>query len=161
MGLMIQDGIPSVVEFNARLGDPETQVTIPLIESDLGLLLLSVAEGRLGEFDLKISGNYAATVVLASEGYPHNPAKGREISGLEATRLDKGAIIHHAGTKLSNGRVISSGGRVLSVTGIAGSLTEAIEAAYGAILHVNLEGGHFRQDIGSRALDRLQSAPKS
>ena len=76
MGLMIRDGAPSVVEFNARLGDPETQVTIPLIESDLGLLLLSVAEGKLGEFDLKISENHAATVVLASEGYPHNPAKG-------------------------------------------------------------------------------------
>ena len=161
VGLMIRDGLPSVVEFNARLGDPETQVTIPLIESDLGLLLLSVAEGKLGEFDLKTSDNHAATVVLASEGYPHNPVKGREISGLEGTRFDKGAIIHHAGTKMSNGRAISSGGRVLSATGIAGSLGEAIEAAYGAILQINLEGGHFRQDIGSRALDRLHPGSKS
>ena len=161
VGLMIRDGAPSVVEFNARLRDPETQVTIPLIESDLGLLLLSVAEGKLGEFDLKISENHAATVVLASEGYPHNPAKGREISGLEGTRDDGRTIIHHAGTKLSNGKITSSGGRVLSATGIAESLSEAIEAAYGAISQVNLEGGHFRKDIGSRALDRPHSAPKS
>ncbi|MBJ09258.1 MAG: phosphoribosylamine--glycine ligase [Euryarchaeota archaeon] len=161
VGLMIRDGAPSVVEFNARLGDPETQVTIPLIESDLGLLLLSVAEGKLGEFDLKISENHAATVVLASEGYPHNPAKGREISGLEGTRFEGRTIIHHAGTKLSNGKITSSGGRVLSATGIAESLSEAIEAAYGAISQVNLEGGHFRKDIGSRALDRPQSTPKS
>jgi phosphoribosylamine-glycine ligase len=123
--------------------------------------LLSVAEGKLGEFDLKISDNYAATVVLASEGYPHNPAKGREVSGIESTRFDKRAIIHHAGTKLSNGRVISSGGRVLSVTGVAESLSEAIEAAYGPLSQINLEGGHFRQDIGSRALDRLGSSSKS
>ena len=81
--------------------------------------------------------------------------------GLEGTRFDKGAIIHHAGTKMSNGRAISSGGRVLSATGIAGSLGEAIEAAYGAISQINLEGGHFRQDIGSRALDRLHPGSKS
>ena len=161
VGLMIKDGLPSVVEFNARLGDPETQVTIPLIESDLGLLLLSVAQGKLGEFNLEISGNSAATVVLASEGYPQNPVKGREILGLEVVRNGKGTIIHHAGTDQSEAKVISSGGRVLSATGIAASLSEAIEAAYGAISQVNMEGGQFRKDIGSRALERIELTPKS
>ena len=136
-------------------------MTIPLIESDLGLLLLSVAQGKLGEFNLEISGNSAATVVLASEGYPQNPVKGREILGLEVVRNGKGTIIHHAGTDQSEAKVISSGGRVLSATGIAPSLSEAIEAAYGAISQVNMEGGQFRKDIGSRALERIELTPKS
>ena len=161
VGLMIRDGHPSVVEFNARLGDPETQVTVPLIESDLGLLLFSVAQGKLGEFNLEISDNHAATVVLASEGYPQNPVKGREISGLAGSRFGKRAIIHHAGPKISSGKVVSSGGRVLSATGIGESLSEALEGAYGAISKIDLKGGHFRRDIGSRALDRPLSGPKT
>ena len=158
VGLMIDhDGSPNVVEFNVRLGDPEAQVTIPLIASDLGLALLAAAEGSLAETEVGFHDLNAATVVLASEGYPSTPATGRPISGWEAC-IEEGQVsgfVHLAGAITGiDGKLLSSGGRVLSATGIAPTLGEAIESSYQIIDGIELDGSHYRSDIGYRALSR-------
>ena len=158
VGLMIDhDGSPSVVEFNVRLGDPEAQVTVPLIASDLGLALLAAAEGSLAETEVKFHDLNAATVVLASEGYPGTPATGRPISGWEAC-IEEGQVsgfVHLAGAITGiDGELLSSGGRVLSATGIAPTLGEAVESSYQIIDSIELDGSHYRSDIGNRALSR-------
>ena len=155
VGLMIDDeGAPSVVEYNVRFGDPETQVTVPLISSDLCELLLAVAEGRLADSMPTFSTDHALTVVLAAEGYPGPPAKGRAISGdlSDYAASDGRAFIHHAGTGIVDGELVSTGGRVLASTGISSSLSEARNLAYQKLSEVELEGSHFRRDIGHRAL---------
>ena len=155
VGLMIDStGAPSVVEYNVRFGDPETQVTVPLISSDLCDLLLAVAEGRLENSMPTFSTNHALTVVLAADGYPGPPVKGRPITGDLSDGIDSNgrAFIHHAGTGSSDGQLISTGGRVLAATGIASSLAEARELAYRKLSDVQLEGAHFRRDIGHKAL---------
>ena len=125
---MIDDCDPKVVEFNVRLGDPETQVTLPLVQSDLGLLFMAVSEGKLSDFKLDVSKKHAATIVLASEGYPDKPIKGRIVSGTSFEEDGTAAIIHHAGTEFHEDSVISSGGRVLSVTGISDTLRRRLRA---------------------------------
>tara|TARA_Y100001960_G_C14294758_1_gene643242 strand:- start:104 stop:661 length:558 start_codon:yes stop_codon:yes gene_type:complete len=156
-GLMIdEEGAPRVIEFNVRFGDPETQVTVPLIDSDLGELLLAAAEGSLSSVEPSFSGKSAATVVLASEGYPESPTLGGSISGSEVS-IDEGetrGIVHYAGTTSRDGIMISSGGRVLAATGIAPSLEVAISTAYEIIENIDLQGSHYRSDIGHRALRR-------
>ncbi|MEE3082455.1 MAG: phosphoribosylamine--glycine ligase, partial [Candidatus Thermoplasmatota archaeon] len=158
VGLMIDDeGAPSVVEYNVRFGDPETQVTVPLISSDLCELLLAVAEGRLADSMPTFSTAHALTVVLAAEGYPGPPAKGRLISGdafsQHSSDSEGKSFIHHAGTGIEDGELISTGGRVLAATGISEmSLEDAKELAYERLSSVQLEGSHFRRDIGHRAL---------
>tara|TARA_B100000959_G_C14830745_1_gene561782 strand:- start:72 stop:1004 length:933 start_codon:yes stop_codon:yes gene_type:complete len=156
VGLMIdENGAPSVVEYNVRFGDPETQVTIPLIESDLGVLLLATAEGNLSSISVEFSSKSAATVVLASEGYPASSKVGREIKGADSS-IEEGDIlglVHHAGTRISDdGRLISSGGRVLATTAIAPDLRTAVEASYAVMEEIELPGSHYRSDIGHRAL---------
>tara|TARA_B100000029_G_scaffold200612_1_gene198947 strand:- start:30112 stop:31257 length:1146 start_codon:yes stop_codon:yes gene_type:complete len=156
VGLMIDnEGSPGVIEFNVRFGDPETQVTIPLISSDLGELLLASAEGRVAQEECEFHEMSAATVVLASEGYPASSSTGREISGSEV-RIEEGmtsAFVHYAGTVLGEeGQLISSGGRVLSATGLAPSLGDAVAASYELMKCIDLEGSHYRSDIAYRAL---------
>ncbi len=156
VGLMINDeGAPSVVEYNVRFGDPETQVTIPLIESDLGEMLLAAAEGRIADYQPTFSNKSAVTVVLASEGYPGPSKTGREITG-ENTRIEEGeivAFVHQAGTSRNDeGKLVSSGGRVLSATAVASELPIAVDAAYAVIEEINLQGSHYRGDIAYRAL---------
>ena len=158
VGLMIDhDGSPSVVEFNVRLGDPEAQVTVPLIASDLGLTLLAAAEGSLAEIEVEFHDLNAATVVLASEGYPGTPTTGRPISGWEVC-IEEGQVsgfVHLAGAITGiDGELLSSGGRVLSATGIAPTLGEAVESSYQIIDSIELDGSHYRSDIGNRALSR-------
>ena len=152
VGLMINhEGDPSVVEFNVRFGDPETQVTLPLISTDLYDLFSFTAEGRLSELDVNFHDKHALTVVLASEGYPSKPKTGRVIRGLDADLTN--TIVHHAGTKFNeNQEIISNGGRVLSITGISDSLSDAAKLSYGLIGKIDLEGAHFRKDIGFRTL---------
>jgi len=155
VGLMIdEDGAPSVVEYNVRFGDPETQVTVPLIASDLYELLLAVAEGRLAHSMPTFSTDHALTVVLAADGYPGPPVKGRSITGDLSDYVDSDgrAFIHHAGTGTIDEKLVSTGGRVLASTGIASSLSEARNLAYQKLSDVQLEGSHFRRDIGHRAL---------
>ena len=156
VGLMVDDeGAPSVVEYNVRFGDPETQVTIPLIESDLGEMLLAAAEGRIENYQAIFSNKSAVTVVLASEGYPGASKTGREITG-ENTRIEEGEIIafvHQAGThRNEDGKLLSSGGRVLSATAVASDLPSAVGAAYAIIDEITLQGSHYRRDIAYRAL---------
>ncbi len=156
VGLMIdEDGSPGVIEFNVRFGDPETQVTLPLISSDLGQLLLACAEGRVKDEECEFHDLSAATVVLASEGYPATSSTGRIISGSEV-RIEEGmtsAYVHYAGTVLGDEeRPVSSGGRVLSATGLAPTLGDAVSAAYELMECIELEGSHYRSDIAYRAL---------
>jgi phosphoribosylamine--glycine ligase len=156
IGLMIDDADdPYVVEYNVRFGDPETQVTIPLISSDLYQLLLAVAEGRVADTTPEFSDSHALTVVLASQGYPGPPRTGLPISLASEVLVDAGssALVHHAGTGHDEeGRLVASGGRVLASTGIAASLEEARDAAYDLLAGIELEGSHYRRDIGHRAL---------
>jgi len=156
VGLMIdENGAPFVVEFNVRFGDPETQVTLPLISSDLGELLISCANGEISEYDFTTFPYSSATIVLSSEGYPSNSITGRVIEGSEII-IEEGeisALVHYAGAVISNeGELISNGGRVLAATGIAPDLVTAVEAAYEVIENIKLEGSYFRKDIAHRGL---------
>ena len=156
VGLMIdENGAPFVVEFNVRFGDPETQVTLPLISSDLGELLMACAKGKISEYDYTYYPYSSATVVLSSEGYPSSSVTGRIIHGTE-TSIEEGeirAFVHFAGANISDdGDLISSGGRVLSATGIAPDLALAVEAAYEVIENIELEGSYFRKDIAHKGL---------
>ena len=145
------------VDRDLRLGDPEAQVTIPLIESDLALLLLASARGEISEMEVEFSPMNSATVVLASEGYPGEVCTGREISGWDV-QIDEGQVsgfVHLAGANFeSDGLLLSRGGRVLSTTGLAPTLEGALDAAYQIIDGISLEGSHYRSDIGFRALSR-------
>ncbi len=158
VGLMIDSNeSPWVVEFNVRFGDPETQVTIPLISSDLGEALLATAEGRLSECQIEFNDLSAATVVLASEGYPSKPTVGVEVLGWDS-RFEEGQTLGYVNIAGANfdedGKMVSDGGRVLSSTGLAPNLVEALGAAYHIIEGINLEGSFYRSDIGYQALSR-------
>lgn len=154
VGLMIDaNGDPSVVEFNVRFGDPECQVTLPLIDADVGNLLFNAATDCLESMDVISKQKHALTVVLASEGYPQAAVKGRPIHGIDRSLDTTKTWVNHAGTtKDENGTLLSSGGRVLSVTSVADSLLEAREQSYQRLHQIELEGSHHRTDIGHRAL---------
>jgi phosphoribosylamine--glycine ligase len=152
VGLMIREGEPKVVEFNCRFGDPETQAVLPLLESDLFELLAASARGDLGGLAIRNRPGAACCVVLASGGYPGAYHKGKVIRGLpQASRLPD-LHVFHAGTRLRDGQVVSSGGRVLGVTGTGASIREAVAAAYRGAEVIGFEGCHYRRDIGHRAL---------
>jgi phosphoribosylamine--glycine ligase len=152
VGLMItSEGLPSVVEFNVRFGDPECQITLPLIATDLHELLFAAATDRLSEVNVEFHRQHALTVVLAAEGYPASPVKGRRIKGLQAP--SEKAWINHAGTGHNDaGDVVSTGGRVLACTATGDTLDEAAQRAYDLLAKIDLEGSHYRTDIGHRAL---------
>ena len=153
VGLMITGaGDPNVVEFNVRFGDPECQITLPLIKTDLFDILYSASVDELSKIDVKFHDKYALTVVLAAEGYPAKPVKGRRILGLPKLNSADGWV-NHAGTGIDNeGEIISTGGRVLSCSAIGDSVYEAAFKAYKMMDSISLEGSHFRKDIGYRAL---------
>jgi phosphoribosylamine--glycine ligase len=149
-GLMkTADGL-KVIEFNCRFGDPETQVVLPLLDSDLLELLLACAEGRLGQPELRWKPGAAVTVVLASGGYPGAYETGKPIEGLEAAAAMDGVAVFHAGTALREGRTVTAGGRVLSVSALGAGFAEAIERAYAAVDRIGFEGREFRADIAAR-----------
>ena len=152
VGLMIDRGEPSVVEFNARLGDPETQVVLPLLKSDLFDALLASVEGGLGEMPFQMHDGAAVTVVMASGGYPDAFETGKTISIDPGIELEEGVVIFHAGTALEDGQLRTSGGRVLSVTALGSGLRESLEKAYRAIGGIHFEGACYRRDIGAKAL---------
>jgi len=155
IGLMVgEDGKPRVVEYNCRLGDPETQVILPRMEGDFLELCHAAATGRLADLTQlpRPSGQTAATVVLASEGYPESVQTGRELTGLSEA-AGYGALIFEAGTALADRPEIrlSSGGRVLTVTGVGETLADARAQAYDALAHIRLQGSFYRKDIGHKA----------
>jgi phosphoribosylamine--glycine ligase len=148
-GLMLTDQGPKLLEFNCRFGDPETQVIVPRLRSDLAELLLAVAEGDLGGLTADVSPRSCVTVVATSEGYPGPYRTAREIHGLqEAAEVDD-AIVFHSGTAERQGRVVTSGGRVLSVSGLGDSPAEARDRAYDALSRIAFDGMQFRRDIGA------------
>ncbi len=153
-GLMINKSGPKVLEFNCRFGDPETQVILPRLESDLLEIMLACINGTLAKQEINWSEDACTCVVIASGGYPDNYEKGKEIFGLEQAARLKDTVVFHAGTKLENGRVLSSGGRVLGVTATGANIRESIVAAYNAVSKISFEKMHYRQDIGHRALKR-------
>ena len=153
-GLMLTPDGAKVIEYNCRFGDPETQVVLPLLESDLFAVMRAVTDGRLADVPVVFGKGAAACVVLASGGYPQKYATGKPVSGLEEAA--KTACVYHAGTKLENGQIVTSGGRVLGVTATAGTLAEAVDKAYAAAGCITFEGAHMRRDIGRRALAALK-----
>ena len=152
VGLMLTPEGPRVVEFNVRLGDPEAQVVLPMIETDLAHVLLAAANGDLGDARWQVTSDPHVGVVLASGGYPGAYEKGCPIAGLEAAAEQPGVVVFHAGTATREDRIVTSGGRVLTVVGRGGSFAEAIERAYGAAALISFDGKHVRTDIGKKAL---------
>jgi phosphoribosylamine--glycine ligase len=151
-GLMITKEGPKVLEFNARFGDPETQVYLARLESDLLDLLEASLDGQLSKARLVWSNEAAVCVVMASGGYPGPYQKGLAITGLEAVSRMPHVKVFHAGTALQNGSVVTSGGRVLGVTAWGANLAEARDRAYGAVAQIHFEGAHYRRDIAARGL---------
>ncbi|NTU57586.1 MAG: phosphoribosylamine--glycine ligase [Chlorobiaceae bacterium] len=152
VGLMIDGGEPSVVEYNARLGDPETQVVLPLLKSDFIDALSACFDGSLADVPFEMHAGAGATVVMASAGYPDEYETGKAIS-IDASVNDlDGVLVFHAGTKSDGAGLVTSGGRVLSVTACGGSLREAIDRAYRGIGKIGFEGAVYRRDIGAKAL---------
>ncbi len=151
VGLMITKEGPKVVEYNCRLGDPETQVMMPLIESDLFDLFYACATGTVSSYDLKLKNSSAVCVVIASKGYPDEYEIGKEIAGLNET-IETGALVFHAGTKKENGKILSSGGRVLGVTTVGVGLKNTIEKTYEAVKKISFDGAYYRTDIAQKGL---------
>ncbi|NSW82917.1 MAG: phosphoribosylamine--glycine ligase [Syntrophothermus sp.] len=152
-GLMVTDRGPMVLEFNARFGDPETQVVIPLMETDIFPALEAVATGNLKQAEVTFSDEACVCVVLASAGYPGSYARGHEITGLQ--ELSPDILVFHAGTaKTADGRLVTDGGRVLGIVARRPDIKSAIDQVYKEIPKVHFEGVHYRRDIGYRALKR-------
>ncbi len=154
-GLMITDEGPKVVEFNCRFGDPETEVVLPMLASDLATIMKHCVEGKLSRDDVQWKDGYAVDVVLASEGYPKSHSDGDEISGLgEAQRA--GCYIFHAGTKREGGHFVTAGGRVLNVVALAPTLQEARDKAYKGVNAIHWRGMQYRHDIAAKGLAHLK-----
>ena len=151
-GLMLTKAGPKVLEFNARFGDPETQVYLARLETDLLDLLEACVNGTLGEIKLHWRPEATVCVVMASGGYPGNYAKGKVIHGLAEAEQIPGVKVFHAGTALAGGQVVTNGGRVLGVTALGTDLHAARAAAYAAVERIRFEGAQFRRDIGAKAL---------
>ncbi len=156
-GLMLTPKGAKVIEYNCRFGDPETQVVLPLLETDLMDIMEAIWEEKLANLEVKWSDKSCACVVMASGGYPEKYGTGKEISGLDEKGQpteNKDAYIYHAGTKLENGKFFTAGGRVLGVTSTADTLEKALEKSYNAVKTISFEKAHYRLDIGKRALGK-------
>jgi phosphoribosylamine--glycine ligase len=148
-GLMITPQGPKTIEFNARFGDPETQVVLPRLETDLADIFLATVNGRLDQIDIRWSDRAAVCVILASEGYPGPYRKGLPIEGLDRV---EDSLVFHAGTAEQNGTIVTNGGRVLGVTGLGATIAEARDKAYADVDRIAFAGKHFRTDIACKAL---------
>ena len=153
-GLMITEKGPKVIEFNCRFGDPEAQVTLPLLEADIVEVMVATARGELDPSAVKTSPGSAVCVVMASGGYPGSYEKGKVIGGLASAGAFDDIVVFHAGTAERDGDVVTSGGRVLGVTGVADGLPAALVLAYEGVRVIKFAGAHHRKDIGHRALER-------
>jgi len=154
-GLMLTSGGPQLIEYNVRFGDPECQAIMPLVDGDFAELLMAVASGRLSEVEHpRLLPRRALTVVVAAQGYPGTPASGGAIAGIDEAERVEGVTVFHAGTASSDGALVASGGRVLSVTATADSFAEARARAYRGVDAIRFEQGFCRRDIGWRELER-------
>jgi len=150
-GLMLTAQGPKVIEYNCRFGDPEAQVVLPRLKTDLLDIIDAVIDGRLSEMAIEWHDNACACVVLASGGYPVSYPKGLPISGLDDNGQAEGVTVFHAGTKFENGEFKTSGGRVLGVTATGETLPDALAKAYGAVRNISFDGVHYRTDIGKKS----------
>jgi phosphoribosylamine---glycine ligase len=151
-GLMLTPDGPRVLEFNCRFGDPETQAILPRVEGDLAEALAAAASGDLGEVELSVAETAAVTVALAAEHYPEGRDTGSTISGVEEAE-ELGALVFHAGTAMRDGQLVTSGGRILNVTGLGDTLEEARARAYEACERISFRGARFRRDIADKAVN--------
>lgn len=147
-GLMLTPAGPKVIEYNCRFGDPETQVVLPRLKTDLIDILCAIREERLAELEIEWADEACACVVMASGGYPAAYRKGIPISGLNPQGQRNDAVVYHAGTRYEDGRFLTNGGRVLGVTATAATLDEALDKAYDAVEKIHFEDAHYRRDIG-------------
>mgnify|MGYP006125489823 FL=1 len=155
IGLMKVGSDPYVVEYNCRLGDPESEVILPLLKSDLLHLFDSLGSGLLSEYDLQIEDKTAATVMLTSGGYPGDYSKGKQIKGLENTPKETEGLVFHSGTTTSRGKVVTDGGRVLACTGIGNGLEQALERSYKLAESISFSDKQYRKDIGQDVLVKV------
>lgn len=151
-GLMITPKEPKVIEYNCRFGDPETQVVLPRLKTDIVDIFEAIDNETLSDLDVEWSDDACACVIMASGGYPKSYPKGIEITGLSNGQLD-GVTVYHAGTKLQDNKLVTSGGRVLGVTALGDTLENALKKSYDAVEKIHFEGAHYRRDIGKRALE--------
>jgi phosphoribosylamine--glycine ligase len=151
-GLMLTKDGPKVLEFNVRFGDPETQAILPRLKTDLIDIIEKVVDGKLDSINIEWDKRPAVCIVLASKGYPGEYEKGKVITGLDETKNLKDAVIFHAGTSIRDGKVVTSGGRVLGVTALSDTIESTINRAYSVVHMVKFDGMHYRSDIGRKAL---------
>ena len=151
-GLMITPKGPKVIEYNCRFGDPETQVVLPRLKTDIIDIFEAINNETLSELEIEWADEACACVILASGGYPKSYPKGLEITGLENGQCN-GVTVYHAGTALKDGKLVTSGGRVLGVTALGSDLREALDKSYAAVEKIDFENKHYRKDIGHRALN--------
>ena len=151
-GLMITPKGPKVIEYNCRFGDPETQVVLPRLKTDIVDIFEAIDNETLSDLDVEWSDDACACVIMASGGYPKSYPKGIEITGLSNGQLD-GVTVYHAGTKLQDNKLVTSGGRVFGVTALGDTLENALKKSYDAVEKIHFEGAHYRRDIGKRALE--------
>jgi phosphoribosylamine--glycine ligase len=144
---MIDDGEPFVIEYNCRMGDPETEVVMPRIDSDLVDLLLAAAKGTLGDAQFKVSEKAAATTIMVSGGYPGSYETGMPITGLDLVAEENG-VVFHAGTKVADGVILTNGGRVLAVTAFGENIAEAARKSREGVAKIHFDKMYFRTDIG-------------
>lgn len=157
-GLMLTANGPKVIEYNCRFGDPETQVVLPLLDTDFVDIIEAIENESLSELDINWKNESAACVVMASGGYPKKYESGLVISGLDEMGQTENCFVYHAGTKINdNGEMVNAGGRVLGVTATAESLPKALEIAYNGVKSINWKDVHYRNDIGQRALKAIKS----
>ena len=154
-GLMITPKGPKVIEYNCRFGDPETQVVLPRLKTDIMDIFEAINKGTLSELDIEWSDEACACVIMASGGYPKSYPKGIEITGLDNGQLD-GVTVYHAGTAIKDSKLVTAGGRVLGVTALGNTLEEALRKSYDAVGKINFENAHYRKDIGQRALNAIK-----
>lgn len=153
-GLMLTPKGPKVIEYNCRFGDPETQVVLPRLKTDIIDIFEAINNGTLAELDIEWADEACACVIAASGGYPKSYPKGIEITGLENGQKD-GVVVYHAGTAIKDGKLVTSGGRVLGVTALGSDLQQALDKAYAALDEIHFDNMHFRHDIGKKALAAL------
>jgi phosphoribosylamine--glycine ligase len=157
-GLMLTDEGPFVIEFNCRMGDPESQAVLPAVKGDLASAMAKLAAGEeISPTELSWSGRYALCTVISSRGYPASAEKGAPIEGIDAAGRETGAIVFHAGTAVGeDGRLVTAGGRVLGVTGVGGTLAEARETSLRAVSMIGFDGAYFRRDIGLKWIQTVE-----